>query len=106
MREKLKISSEVLMAVTVVVRNANEAAMAPVVGSGGVSVWQGSGVNRSEGFSYLVLFTNKFCRCCTFSAICKNSAEVNAITARKYIPVNFDGSYYASSVMKGSVFYA
>jgi hypothetical protein len=80
---------------TLVARNANEAMVTPVVGSGGVCVWRESGVRRSvlcgafgwnlasvavKMFSRLIYFMKKFYKCCTLNAICKDNAAVNCIT--------------------------
>jgi hypothetical protein len=42
-----KKRNEILTVATLIERNANEAMVAPVVGSGGVCVWRESGVRRS-----------------------------------------------------------
>jgi hypothetical protein len=82
---------------TLVARNVNEAIVVPVLGSGGVCAWRESGVRRSglclcvwqeSGFSrlkmcsHLIYFINKFYKCCTFNAICKDNATINCITVQ------------------------
>jgi hypothetical protein len=99
---------------TPVARNENEDMAAPMVGSGGVCVWRESGgrfwvsafgrnlaLIAVEMFSHLIQFIKKFYKFCIFNAICKDNAAINCITVqrkKKLIPVNFDGSYYASYI--------
>jgi hypothetical protein len=50
-------------------------------------------------FSDLIYFIKKFYKCYSFNAIRRDAAAINCITIqhkKKFIPVNFDGSYYAS----------
>jgi hypothetical protein len=50
-------------------------------------------------FSHLIYFKKKFYKFCTFNVLCKDNAAINCITVhhkKRFIPVNFDGSYYAS----------
>jgi hypothetical protein len=74
------------MMATLVVRNANEALVAPTVGSGGVYVWRESGVRRSvlclciwqeSGFSrredaFTFNLVKEFYKPCSFNATCKD----------------------------------
>jgi hypothetical protein len=48
-------------------------------------------------FSHLIYFIKKFYKFCTFNASFKHNAAINCITQKRFIPVNFDGSYYISS---------
>jgi hypothetical protein len=51
-------------------------------------------------FSHSIYFIKKFYKFCTFSAICKDNAAINCITVqhkKRFSPVKFDGSYYASN---------
>jgi hypothetical protein len=66
---------------TLVGRNANEAAVAPMVGSGGVCVWQDFGFSRREDvFTSNLLEKNKFHKFCAFNVICNDNAAINCIT--------------------------
>jgi hypothetical protein len=81
-------------------------------GSGGVCIWRSleSGgrfcvcaFGRSLAlvtlniFSHLLYFIKTFYAFRAFNAICKYNAAINCnSTQRRLIPVNFDGSYYAS----------
>jgi hypothetical protein len=51
-------------------------------------------------FPHSIHFIKKCYKFCTFDAIiCKDIAAINCITIqhkKKFIPVNFDGSFYAS----------
>jgi hypothetical protein len=83
------------MVVTLVARNENVA----MVGSGGVCVWQESGVKSGiqfcvgafgrnpasvtvNMFSRLTSFIKKFYKSCTFNMIFKDNAAVNCITVQ------------------------
>jgi hypothetical protein len=97
---------------TAVVRNAKEAMVAPMVGSGGVCVWRESGVRRSvlccafgkeSGFSrredvftfnlikkdiLLILYFQ-----CDLQ---RRYCSLYCSTQKRFISVNFDGSYFVS----------
>jgi hypothetical protein len=92
-RQKLKV----LTTATLAARNANEALVARMVGSGGVCVWRESGVRRSvlcwcvwqesgfsrrEDVSTINLLYKEIYKLCTFSAVCKNNAAINCITVQ------------------------
>jgi hypothetical protein len=62
---------------TLVARNANEAIVAPMVGSDAVCIWLEYGFRR-----YIVVYQQLFNKFCTFSAICKYSAAINCITVQ------------------------
>jgi hypothetical protein len=68
-----------------------------MVGSGGVCFWRESGVKRSvcvdafgrnldsvavKKFLHLIYFINRFYKCCTFNAICKDNASRGCITVQ------------------------
>jgi hypothetical protein len=93
---------------TLVARNTNEA----LVGSGGICVWRKSVVwSQAVGFVFvrlaeiwlqspwrcflhLIYFIQTFYKFCTFNAIFKDNIAINCINVKKrFIPVNFDGSY-------------
>jgi hypothetical protein len=84
---------EFLRVATLVERNENEAVVVPVVGSARIGVCLESGVRRSvvlvhlEGnlachgedvFTFNLLF-NKFYKCCSFSAVCKDNAVIACV---------------------------
>jgi hypothetical protein len=89
---------------TLVARNANEATVAPMVGSGGVCVWRESvesggrfcvgafGRNLAsvvvKSFSGLIYFIKKFYKDFTFNAICKDNAAIKCITVQHTKKVN------------------
>jgi hypothetical protein len=51
-------------------------------------------------FSHSISFIMKFYKCCTFNMIFRDNAAINCITVqhkkKRFTPINFDGSYYAS----------
>jgi hypothetical protein len=53
-------------------------------------------------FSYLIYFTKKFYKFCSFNAICKDNAAISCIrlcsSQKVFIPVNFHGSYLCTCV--------
>jgi hypothetical protein len=57
---------------------------------------------REDSFTLNLLYLKKApCESCTMNKICKHNAAINRITGStrvKSIPVNFDGSYYASYI--------
>jgi hypothetical protein len=82
---------------TLVARNANEAMVAAMVGSGGVCVWQESGVRRSvlcwcvwqesglsrrEDVFTLNLLKINIYKFCTFNVIFVDNAAINFITVQ------------------------
>jgi hypothetical protein len=91
------------MVATLVARNANEAMMASVVGSGGVCVQRESGFcSQAVGFvlvclavtvkmfPHLIHVIKTFYKFCTFYAICKDNAAINCKTGsshKRFIPV-------------------
>jgi hypothetical protein len=52
-------------------------------------------------FSHLIYFIRKVYKFYTFNVMYKDNAAINCITVqhkeKRFIPVNFDGSYYAST---------
>jgi hypothetical protein len=56
--------------------------VAPMVGSGGVCLWQESGFSCREDVFTFNLFIKKFYKFCTFSAIFKDNAAINCITVQ------------------------
>jgi hypothetical protein len=79
---------------TLVARNANEAIVAPMVGSGGDCVWHESGFSRRTDVFTLICSIKKFYKFSTFNAIFKDNAAINCVTVKhkqSFIPVNFDG---------------
>jgi hypothetical protein len=66
---------------TLIARNANEAMVANMVGSGGVCVWQESGFSRCEDVFAFNFIKNVY-KFCTFNAISKDNAAINFITAQ------------------------
>jgi hypothetical protein len=90
----------VLMLASLVARNAKGAMVDPVVGSG--TVWrQASGLSRREDVLTVNAQSSQrtFYKCCDFYAICKANAAISRISFQRkerYIPVKFDGQYYAS----------
>jgi hypothetical protein len=87
----LKLSSD---GGDLVARNANETIVAPVVGSGGVCVWecgvrrsvlcwcvwQESGLSRREDVFTFNLVKGRFYKFCTFNATSKDNAAIHCIT--------------------------
>jgi hypothetical protein len=84
--------NEVLTVATLAARKANEATVAPMVGSDGVCFWRESGVRRSvlswciwlkfgfsrrEDVSTSNLIHKDIFKFCTYSVICKHDAAVN-----------------------------
>jgi hypothetical protein len=56
-------------------------------------------------FLYLIQFIKRFCKFCTFNVTFKNNAAINCIIVqqkKRFIPVNFDGSYYATNLIYGT----
>jgi hypothetical protein len=49
-------------------------------------------------FSHLIIFFKIFYKFCSFSEICKDNITINSIAVKQkmFIPVNFDGLYYAT----------
>jgi hypothetical protein len=64
------------MAATLVARNANEAAMAIIVGTTGVCVLQESGFSRHKDVFIFNLPYTDFYKVCTFNAICKDNIYI------------------------------
>jgi hypothetical protein len=77
-----RIKKGVLRVATLVARNANEAMVAPVVGSGGVNVWRDSGIwSQAVSFVLVRLEESGFSRredVCTFNFLYKKTV-VNAV---------------------------
>jgi hypothetical protein len=61
-------------------------------------VWQECGFSRREDVFTFNLVIKRFYKYYTFNAIYKDNAAKNCITVqhKRFIPVNFDGSYYVS----------
>jgi hypothetical protein len=83
------------MVATLVARNANEAVVAPAVGSGGVCVLCELGGRFCVGafgrnlasvavkmFLHEIYVVKKFYKFCTFNAICKVNAAINCISVQ------------------------
>jgi hypothetical protein len=53
--------------------------------------------------SCLIYFTKKFYKCFVLNMICEDNAAINcsfSSAQRRFIPINFDGSYYSSMYIK------
>jgi hypothetical protein len=85
------------MMASVVAGNTNKTMLAPMVGSGGVCIWQKSesgsrfcvyafGRNVAsvdmKMFSNLIYFIKEFYKCCTFNAVFKDNAAIICITVQ------------------------
>jgi predicted neutral ceramidase superfamily lipid hydrolase len=92
---------------TLVAKNANNAVVARIVGSGGVCIWLEYEVRRSVlclcflagiwlqsllMFSRLIYVIKKFNKC-IFNAIFKHNATVNRISLLMFLPISIDGSF-------------
>jgi hypothetical protein len=95
--------NQLLTVETLVERNAHEATVAPMVGSGRV---------RSQAFSFVLVrlavkcfsycenvlrfyIVKKFYKSCILNAICKDNTAKNCIIfqQKRFIPINFHGSH-------------
>jgi hypothetical protein len=57
-------------------------------------------------FSYLIHLIKKCYKLCAFSVICRNNTAINCVAVqqkKRFIPINFDGSFYSSHPIKEDI---